>query len=65
MGSVRDKTETLTLPPPEEIEARIAACRDELRALSRLLRMSRAARVAANARAVRATPWPDEGTDRN
>jgi len=38
------------LPPPEEILNRIAACRDELAALKRLLR---AAEAAAQAKAAR------------
>jgi hypothetical protein len=46
---------TLTIPPPAEIERRIAACRAELKALSRLLRMSRAAKIAADSRAARKT----------
>jgi hypothetical protein len=40
----------LTVPPPGEIEQRIAACRAELKALGKLLRMSRAAQVARDAR---------------
>jgi hypothetical protein len=39
----------LIVPPPDEIVRRIAACRAELKALSRLLRMSRAAQVARDA----------------
>jgi hypothetical protein len=39
----------LTIPPPGEIEQRIAACRAELKALGKLLRMSRAAQVARQA----------------
>ena len=41
---------TITVPPPEEIERRIVACKAELKALSRLKRLSRAAKSAAEAR---------------
>jgi hypothetical protein len=39
----------LTVPPPEQIRRRIADCEVELRSLRRLLRLSAAARAAAEA----------------
>jgi hypothetical protein len=45
--------EPLVVPPPDELMRRIAACRDELKALQRLLRMSRAADLAQTARQAR------------
>jgi hypothetical protein len=44
---------TITLPPPEEIRQRIAACERELRALRRLLRASQDAYDAQEARQAR------------
>jgi hypothetical protein len=38
------------LPPPEIIQERISACRDELAALKKLLRASEAAKAAREAR---------------
>jgi hypothetical protein len=51
---------SLTVPPPEEIEKRIVACRAELKALSRLLRMSRAAQIVREAREIRESGVNDE-----
>lgn len=45
----------LLIPPAKEIERRIELLRDELAALTRLLRMARAAQLAADARSERAT----------
>jgi hypothetical protein len=36
----------VTIPPPEELQDRIRACREELAALKKLLRLSLAARKA-------------------
>jgi hypothetical protein len=44
-------SEPLTIPPPEEIEAQIKAREEEIRALKKLLRMSRAAARACQAHA--------------
>jgi hypothetical protein len=41
---------TANLPPPQEIGRRIEACRDEIAALKKLLRLSVAARQADEAR---------------
>jgi len=49
------------LPPPEVIEAQLAALEEELRALRRLLRASRAIARAAEARARREALRPGEG----
>jgi hypothetical protein len=51
-----ETTNTITVPPPEEIERRIVACKAELKALARIKRLSRAAKVAAEAAESRATP---------
>jgi hypothetical protein len=48
--SMNDAPHTITVPPPDEIERRITACKAELKALARLKRMSRAAKSAADAR---------------
>jgi hypothetical protein len=53
---MKPTTNSLTIPPPAEIEKRIVACRAELKALSRLLRMSRAALTVRKCRAFRETP---------
>jgi hypothetical protein len=50
---------TITLPAPDQLEQRIAACAAELKALRRLLRMSRAMHDANEARKRRA-----QSTDR-
>jgi hypothetical protein len=42
--------ETITLPPPHELRQRIGDCEAELKALRWLLRMSRAAQDAKEAR---------------
>jgi hypothetical protein len=55
--------ETLTLPPPDEIQERITACEIELKSLRRLLRMSRAMRDAEAARQRRRTTHKREGTN--
>jgi hypothetical protein len=52
---MNDAPQTITVPPPDEIERRITACKAELKALARLKRMSRAAKSAADARASRPT----------
>ena len=39
----------VTIPPPEELQDRIRACREELAALKKLLRLSLAARKAEEA----------------
>jgi hypothetical protein len=43
-------SERITLPTPDELADRIRACREELAALRKLLRMARAARNANAAR---------------
>ena len=48
---MNEQTQQLTIPPPDEIEHRIKSYKDEIKALSRLLRMSRAAQEAEHARA--------------
>ena len=55
------QTPFITVPPPEEIERRIIACKAELKALARLKRMSRAAKIAADARQSRPTPPREKG----
>jgi hypothetical protein len=45
--------ETRTVPPPAQIQQRIADCEAELKALRRMLRLSRAMRDAEVARAGR------------
>jgi hypothetical protein len=47
-------SESITLLPPAQIAQRMQACRDELRALRKLYRMSTAAKAADDARAKRA-----------
>jgi hypothetical protein len=42
--------ETISIPAPEEIQSRIADCESELRCLRRLLRLSRTAQSAADAK---------------
>ncbi len=49
---------TIELPPPDEIERRIAECELELRELKRLLRMSRSAHEANAARERRRASTP-------
>jgi hypothetical protein len=52
----------LKVPPPGEIVARIASCRDELRALKNLLRLAKAAQQAEQARQARQAlplPWQE------
>ena len=39
----------LTVPPPDEIARRIVACRDELKALKQLFRLSKAVEDARQA----------------
>ena len=57
-----DTTSTITVPPPEEIERRIVACKAELKALARIKRLSRAAKTAAEAAESRVTePAPKGG----
>jgi hypothetical protein len=51
-------SEPLTVPAPEEIAARIRACREELAALRRLQRLARAAEEARRARQRDAGPAP-------
>jgi hypothetical protein len=58
---VNAKPQTITVPPPEEIERRIVACKAELKALARLKRLSRAAKTAAEAAESRATLPTAEG----
>jgi hypothetical protein len=53
--------EMIVLPPPEQIDKRIAACELELKALRRLRRMAHAARVAEQARLVREGPTVEAG----
>ena len=50
MGSMKTKALRLRLPSPEEIMECIVATEDELKALRRLLRASRAMRKAEDAR---------------
>jgi hypothetical protein len=45
--------ESITLPPPNEVAARIQTCRAELAALRRLYRASKAVYDAQQARAAR------------
>lgn len=45
--------EQITLPTTHQLDARIRACKDELRELQRLRRMVRAAELADQARAER------------
>jgi hypothetical protein len=52
---------TITLPPPDELRRRITDCETELRALRRLLRMSRAAHDADDARRRREAAAQAEG----
>ena len=47
---MENKSPQLLIPPAKEIERRIELLREELTALSRLLRMARAAQLAADAR---------------
>jgi hypothetical protein len=47
---------TLSLPTPDVIQERIAACRDELAALKKLLRAAKAASAADEARRRRQAP---------
>jgi hypothetical protein len=53
---------SIPLPDPDSIRQRMAACRDELKALRKLLRLSLAARAAEEARARRVSNGlkPDE-----
>jgi hypothetical protein len=48
-----NRTKALVIPPSNEIMRRIQECRIELKALSRLLRMSRAAETADEAKRAR------------
>ena len=56
------KPHGITVPPPEEIERRIVACKAELKALARIKRLSRAAKTAAEAAESRATPPAPKGS---
>jgi hypothetical protein len=47
------RMDALTLPPPEQLDQRIAECELELKALRRLRRMAHAAHIAAQARRAR------------
>lgn len=59
-----DTTNIITVPPPEEIERRIIACKAELKALARIKRLSRAAKAAAEAAKSRVTPHaPKDGAE--
>jgi hypothetical protein len=42
--------ENITLPPPEQLQQRIADCETELKSLRRLLRVTKAMRDAEEAR---------------
>jgi hypothetical protein len=53
---MKDTTATITVPPPDEVERRIVACKAELKALARIKRLSYAAEVAAEAAESRAMP---------
>ncbi len=41
---MKTKLQPIIVPPPEEIERRIVACKAELKALARIKRLSRAAK---------------------
>jgi hypothetical protein len=56
-----DASSPITVPPPEEIERRIVACKAELKSLARLKRLSRAAKTVAEAAESRATPPAAKG----
>jgi hypothetical protein len=47
---------SLTIPPPDELQRRIAACEAELKALRRMLRLADAAEQAEQARQRRLSP---------
>jgi hypothetical protein len=53
-------SESITIPTPEEIAARIRACREELAALRKLQRLARAADDVRQAQ-TRDTPSPATG----
>jgi hypothetical protein len=53
-------SDTIVLPPPDELEARIRACREELAALKRLRRLALAAQTARDARERRPALTPKE-----
>jgi hypothetical protein len=55
-------SESITLPTPGEIAARIRACREELAALRRLQRLARAADAVRRAQ-TRDTPSPASNAD--
>ena len=53
---MNDKPHAITVPPPEEIDRRIIACKAELKALARIKRLSRAAKTVAEAAESRVAP---------
>jgi hypothetical protein len=55
--------ESITVPTPENIQDRIAACENELRSLRKLLRLSRAAQAAEDARRRQRLAVPQEVAD--
>jgi peptidoglycan hydrolase CwlO-like protein len=53
--------ENITVPPPEEIQQRIADCEQELKSLRQLFRLSQAIRDAKEARQRRARSAQEGG----
>jgi hypothetical protein len=57
-------SETIPLPPTDEIRNRMVSCREELMALKRLLRLAEAAERAEQARQSRQQPPGTEDSSR-
>jgi hypothetical protein len=54
----------LTIPTPDELQRRITACEEELKALRRMLRLADAAQQAEEARRRRGAPLLEEEAPR-